>query len=60
MADDEQPLVDADDEQQPLVPKKKSRALVAGAAFGAALRGRPLEPERMGCAHGADVPGAVL
>ncbi len=38
MADDEQqPLVDTDDEQQPLVPKKQSRALVAGAAFGAAL-----------------------
>ena len=38
MADDEQQLlVDTDSEQQPLVPKKKSRALVAGAAFGAAL-----------------------
>ena len=37
MADDEQqPLVGTDSEQ-PLGPKKKSRALVAGAAFGAAL-----------------------
>ena len=70
MADDEQPLVDTDDEQQPLVPKRAggpSRGLVPGALVGAALllgaavsaRGGAAQQQALRAADGAVSARAV-